>query len=73
MTSSETHRKATQLIPAKISEQDNEEQIKWLFQASKVFCSKFLWKKVAYFNDSQKILPKINNTSLIYITSNYNF
>lgn len=58
MTSSETHRKATQLIPAKVSEQDNEEQIKWLFQATKVFALSFSGKKVAYFNDSQKNSPK---------------
>ena len=49
MTSSETHRKATQLIPAKISEQDNEEQIKWLFQASKVFALSFSGKKSGIF------------------------
>lgn len=73
MTSSETHRKATQLIPAKISEQDNEEQIKWLFQASKVFALSFSGKKWHILMILKKILPKINNTSLIYITSNYNF
>lgn len=78
--SNDIHRKAAQLIPAKIPTQDNEEQITWLFQMTKVFAFVFIFQKKKkrpglegiYFVGSQQRFQKSINKSWMYNIRNRN-